>query len=176
MSMKELRRKIKLDEKYIRFSSLVQLNKTRINIASVMDEIRDIAEIRTKSSLKYTMDSGLLAALMKENLNAQAYRSRLSEVCVTCSRISAKLESACEKVSSYLNVRFNDEIKLLGRTQAERGAVIQLLLQDAYEFIGGMSAIVEMSEIIIADIDKQHYSLKLTLDAMNLHVNKEHIF
>jgi hypothetical protein len=174
--MKELRRKIKQDEKYIRFNSVIEMNKTRINVSSIMDEIRDIAEIRTKSSLKYNMDGSMLASLMKENLNAQSYRSRLSEVCVTCSRITAKIDTACEKLSSYLNVRFNVEIQGLGRTKDERGAVVKLLLQDAYEFMNGMAAIVEMAETVIADIDKQHYSLKLTLDAMNLHVNKEHIF
>jgi hypothetical protein len=48
-------------------------------------------------------------------------------------------------------------------------------LRSAYDFISSLESVVEMAEIVIADIDKQHYSLKLTLDALNLHVNKEHI-
>jgi hypothetical protein len=151
------------------------MNMERININTLMDEIRDVAELRTKTSLAFCAKQELLKKLMEENLKAQAYRSRLSEICVQSSRITVKLGMACEKLSDYVNVTYADEIRSLGRTKEERSVVVNSLLRSAYDFISSLESVVEMAEIVIADIDKQHYSLKLTLDALNLHVNKEHI-
>lgn len=173
--MRLLRAKIKKDEQYKKFADTIRMNVERINTSNLMDEIRDIAEIRTKTSLVFTAKTELLKKLMEENLKAQGYRSRLSEICVQASRISAKIDVACEKLRDYINVTYSEEIKNIGRTKEERNMVANSLLQQAYEFTSGMESAVEMAEIVIADIDKQHYSLKLTLDALNLHVNKEHI-
>ena len=175
MSMRELRTKIKRDEQYKKFSAVINMNMERININALMDEIRDTAELRTKTSLAFCAKNELLKKLMEENLKAQAYRSRLSEICVQSSRITAKLSMACEKLSDYVNVTYADEIRSLGRTKEERSVVVNSILRSAYDFISSLESVVDMAEIVIADIDKQHYSLKLTLDALNLHVNKEHI-
>lgn len=173
--MRELRSKIKKDEQYKKFASIIKMNIERINVTALMDEIRDIAELRTKTSLAFCAKNELLKNLMEENLKAQAYRSRLSEICVQSSRITAKINIACEKLRDYINVTYSEEIKVIGRTKEERNVVVNSLLHQAAEFTSGLESAVEMAEIVIADIDKQHYSLKLTLDALNLHVNKEHI-
>jgi hypothetical protein len=58
---------------------------------------------------------------------------------------------------------------------AAGGSWASSLLRKAYDYISNLESVVEMAEVVIADIDKQHYSLKLTLDALNLHVSREHI-
>ena len=119
--------------------------------------------------------SDLLKSILEENLKAQAYRSRLSEICIQCTRITAKIKIASEKLKDYIQVTYSESIKESGRTKEERSIVVNSLLHEANAYINRISSVVEMAEILIADIDKQHYSLKLTLDALSLHVNKEHI-
>lgn len=173
--MKELKDRIQSDEKYAKFITTIRTNKQRINVNVLMDEIRDISEIRAKSSLAFAPKEKLLQALLEENLKAQAYRSRLAEICVQSNRIISKLEIAVSKMKDHINVNYYEEIKSLGRTKEERNYVIVSLLGEATQYIDSLKDMIKMAEIVIMDIDKQHYSLKLTLDALNLHVSKEHI-
>lgn len=173
--MKVLRSKIRKDVKYKKFEQIIEMNVERLNVNNLLDEIGDIAEIRTKTALVFNQSSDSIKQIIDQNLKAQAYRSRLSEICVQCNRISSLVNLACEKIKDYINVTYSKEISSIGRTKEERGTVISSLMHTALEFISGLNSVIEMAEIIIADIDKQHYSLKLTIDALNLHVNKEHI-
>lgn len=170
----ELREQIKRDKKYKKFMTIIEMNQERINPTHLIDEIRDIAEIRTKTSLK-SGNPDLVKALIHENLKAQAYRSRLSEICVTSARISSQLHKACEQLKDWIAVQYSDELKSCGRTKDERMVVVQSLLRPATEIVKSLELVVSMASTIMTDIDKQHYSLKLTLDGLNLHVNKEHL-
>lgn len=173
--LKTIRMQVKKDEQYKKFIAVVNMNIELVNTSNLMDEVRDIAEIRTKSSIKFSAKESLLKNLMEENLKAQAYRSRLAEICVQSGRITGKLRIACDKLKDYINVTYSEEIQSFGRTKDERGVLVASLLSSAFEFISNLDSVVLLASIVITDIDKQHYSLKLTLDALNLHVNKENI-
>lgn len=176
MNIKEIQSQIKKDKHFKKFSSIINTHIEHTNPMNLIDEIRDISEIRTKTSVLYTSQkSDLLKSILEENLKAQAYRSRLAEICIQCTRIVAKIKSASEKLKDYIHVNYNESIQECGRTKEERAMVVNSLLYEANAYINRISSVVEMAEILISDIDKQHYSLKLSIDALNLHVNKEQI-
>lgn len=171
----DLKNQIALDKKFKRYKEIVEMNYERINPTNLVDEIRDVAEIRTKTTLSKAPRTDLLKHLIDENLRAQAYRSRLSEICVQCARVSAQLTNANDKIKDWISIKYGEELKQCGRTKDERMVVINALLRPSLELVKSLELVTSMALVIIQDIDKQHYSLKLTVDSLNIHVTKEHL-
>lgn len=171
-----LKTQIKRDPIYKKFKEIVELNAVRINVESLTNEVKEVSEIRSRTSVKYNeTPSQLIRAVLQENLLAQSYRSRLSEICLQATRVISQVSRACDKIRDHINLKFADEIKVFGRTKDDRAIIANTMLRFALNYTGELETLVLMAESIISDIDKQHYSLKLTKESLELLINRENI-
>lgn len=172
----DLKFQVRKDPLFRRFKEVVDLNSQRINVESLINEVKEVSEMRTRTAVKYNQTpSELIKALVQENLTAQAYRSRLAEICLQATRVIAQIDRACDKIRDHINLKYLEEIKSLGRTKDERALISNTVLRFATNYTDELGTLIEMAELIIADIDKQHYSLKLTKESVELLVNRESI-
>lgn len=172
----DLKNQIRRDPLYRKFKEVVQLNSVRINVESLTTEVKEVSELRSKTSVKYySSHSKQLQAVTQQNLDAQAYRSRLAEICLQSKRVISQVDRACDKIRDHINLKFAEEIKTFGRTKEERSLISNIMLRFATDYTDELEALIEMAEIVIADIDKQHYSLKLTKETVELLIHRETI-
>lgn len=169
-------REIKRDPKFKEFRDVITLNSKRLGVEALTTEIKEISELRSKTSVKYngsTLET--LNAVLKENLEAQAYRSRLSEICLQSKRIITQVNRACDNMTNRISINYSEEIKAFGRTKEDRSMISKNVLQFAYDYISELEGLIDIAQLIISDIDKQHYSLKLTKESIELLIHRESI-
>ena len=159
-----------------KFKEVIELNSARIGIESTSTEIKEIAELRTKTSVRFKQSTlETIRGVLTENLEAQAYRTRLSEICLACKRVIAHVNKACKNMKTRIHLNYSEEIKTFGRSKEDRELISNTALRFAYDFVYDLESLIEMAQLIISDIDKQHFSLKLTKEALELCVHRESI-
>lgn len=174
--MSNLQDKIREDEQYIKFMRVITMNAKRINVETLIDEVKEITEMRTRTSVAYDKSPRkMLTAIVQENLKAQSYRSRLSEISLQSTRVVAQINNASAKMRDYINLTFNEEIKKLGRSKDDRAVISNVMLSKSIKYVDSLEALIEMAGIVISDIDKQHYSLKLAKETVELLIQRESI-
>jgi len=110
--------------------------------------------------------------IIEANTMDQGARGRLTEILVTCSRSVNTLERACTAMKQHLYLTFADDLRAL-RTKDERMYVIDVCLSSFMRYIDKVQSVKDMANLIVTDIDKGSWSLKLSVSAMQVDKTRE---
>lgn len=171
-SLKALRITMKKDKRYKRMrESFDRLPMFQLPIESLIKEVETLHKMREIRRLN-TEDTGFVDSLIKANTSDQAIRGRLTEVIMACVRGASQLEKATRALRNHLLFTFTSELRSY-RTKEERQQVVEMVLVPFRDYIDQISVLKEITELVVTDIDKGAWSLKLTTSALELHGRRE---
>lgn len=173
MSSKELmllaKRTILKDEKYKRFKrNFDQADHFNLPIKELEDEllfIHNTRPIRTLKDLRQT--PGYVDHVIHATVVDQANRSRLVELTIACVNAERRLTDGLTALTDYLYIEYATELSKW-RTKDERKVFLHTVLRPFYKYLDQVHSLRAKIELVISDIDKAGYTIKNTLQALEL--------
>jgi hypothetical protein len=168
LDVSEIVRRLRADKRFVRLYVLFSEEALyKIPFKERMTEVENIHKTRSVRFLN--PDSGkFVDALIEASINEQAQRSRLTEIHAQCIKASRTLSRGVEKLEEYLLIRYSTDIAGV-RTKEERVKLIRMAMSSFHQFLNEVDTLKEMTEIIIADIDKSSWRLRDIISAYQLH-------
>lgn len=165
---KELRKEIRKDAKYIRLREAFEtLPQFQLPIEEMHKEIHTTHKTRSIRRLnthaKDFIDKVVEAAA--GDINA---RGRLTEIMVVSLKASRQLNIAIETLSDYLVSKYGDRLRRIASTKGERDKFIETLLRDFIVYSKKADTLRESAALVITDIDKDGYGLRVIVDTMRI--------
>jgi hypothetical protein len=140
-------------------------------LESLLDELKFMHKKRIIRKLNPT-DPKFADNVIKAALDDQAKRSRITEIMVRCVRAHALLSSAVDSLRYHLLATYSEELRSF-RTKEERAQVVNMVLKQFNSFLTNVSVVKESAQLIVADIDKSAWSLRLVVDTYKIHAAPE---
>jgi hypothetical protein len=162
-SLKEL---IKSDDEYRKFRKIVTTVRDRLNIEKDTSEALASHASRTSRSL-YGNKSYNPRAIVEASLHDLSNRSRLVELRVKCDIQISHLHEAVKSIRKYLGTEFKDALSM-HKTIADRSAAIDGYIKTALSVEAEGKALVDMLDFLIKDIDQANFSIRATINALEL--------
>ena len=170
--LKPIRERLKSDARCKRLLAIFQESSIyKIPFEKLTNEVMEIHKTRSVRFLS-RHEGHFIEKIVDASLRDQANRSRLSEIAMTCYRAQASLEEALEPLQEYLIMTYGPEISFV-RTKEERKQLVEMALRPFYKFVSQCSTLRNLIEIVVVDIDKAAWSLKLLISAYELHNRPE---
>lgn len=138
----------------------------RLAFESLTAEVMDIHRTRAVRFLSRN-DGRFIEKIVDASLRDQANRSRLAEISMQCFRAQASLEEALTPLQEYLLMTYGPEMSFV-RTKDERKQLVEMALRPFYKFISQTQRLRELTDIVISDIDKAAWGLRLLVNAYEL--------
>ena len=110
--------------------------------------------------------------LLRASIDDQGYRSRVVAIIMECVRASASLESAVDAYKEYVLVHYSEDLKSL-RTKEERMMVIKTAVGSFQKYINKVQVLRDCCDLLVKDIDQGAWSLKLSVQTLELHSQRE---
>lgn len=175
MDVSELKKLLRSDERYQRIKrSFDKAEIYQLDREVLLEEMRDIQAIRVSSKLN-TLDPDMVKQVIDNSARDQYNRSRISEIKMTAFRAKFALEKTLRSLHKYMASEYYEEISEVFRTQSERKQILDLIFIRMRQFIDDMNHVMEQADILLVDIDKNAWGLKLIIDALAIHAQKEHV-
>ena len=164
--------RLKKDSRYRRLSKVFAEHPLyHIPFSAWKEEIERLHKTRNVRFLRPD-ESKFVARLIDSSVQDQAYRSRLVEMRVTCSRVQHQLKKGLTALEEYYLVAYASDISIV-RTKEERSKIIRMTLRKFNDFLTEIAIIEDMSKLVIEDIDKAAWSMKLAVAAFEVHNKPE---
>lgn len=170
--LKPIRDRLRNDSRCKRLLSIFQDSSIyKIPFDNLHTEVMEIHKTRSIRYLNRN-DGRFIEKIVDASLRDQANRSRLSEIAMQCYRAQSSIEEALEPLQEYLIMTYGPEISFV-RTKEERKQLVEMALRPFYKFVSQCSTLRNLIEIVVMDIDKAAWSLKLLISAYELHNRPE---
>ena len=165
-------RAIRADVKYKRLrENFNNLPIYQIAVDTLLAEISTLHQIREVRRLN-TSDPHFIDRLIKANTQDQSSRGRLTEILMTCLKASQTLERACTALRHHILMEFTDELKSF-RTKEERMYIIDMALSTFTRYIDRTKLLTDTARLVIDDIDKGSWSIRLSVQALQIDRKRE---
>lgn len=165
--LQPIREKLRNDRRCQRLLGIFQDSPIyKIAFAEFTKEVMDIHKTRSIRYLSRT-EGRFIEQIVDASLRDQANRSRLAEISMVCFRAAASLEEALTPLQEYLIMTYGPEMSFV-RTKDERKQLVEMALRPFYKFISQCTTLRQLTDIVIVDIDKAAWSLKLLINAYEL--------
>lgn len=138
------------------------------NIQSEIETLHSGRKMRNMT-LRRTSVNRLISASYQE----AATRSRLVELVVTITRNYNMLELAYQAATESLISKFYKELP--GSTKASKSAFVNDVMSELKIRLTEFKSVIEIANLIIADIDKCGFSLKHVVDLLQISNKRENI-
>lgn len=143
----------------------------RLPTDELQKEIETLHKLREVRRLN-PLDPRFIDAIVKANTTDQTTRSRLTEISLNCFKAISTLEAAMDSMRKYLIVKYTHELRQY-RTKDERLMIINIALKTFLKYIDAVRVVHESASMVVSDIDKAAWSLKLSLMAVQTHSERE---
>lgn len=165
--LRPLRAKLRADQRCARLMTLFQ--ELPIYQIPTDDLTKEIEQIHKSRSIRFLTQSSprFIESVVDASLLDQANRSRLTEISMSCFRAENTLNEALEPLRAYLLMTYSSDLTFV-RTKEERNQVISMALAPFIKFCSKSSQVRELANLVIADIDKGAWSLRLLVSAFQL--------
>lgn len=158
---------IKKDKRFLRlkkaFDELPQFN---LPLEELLTEIESLNRLRLVRSLS-SSSPDFVDKVIRASLNDQSVRSRLTEILSECLKASRALESAIDIFTDYALAHYEESLKSI-RTKQERQTAVRSSLSDFRRYLDKVEHVRDAARLLIEDIDKSSWTLKLTIEALKL--------
>lgn len=164
--------KLKSDKRVERlFTMFDELPVYKLPIKQLKAEIETIHSVRASRFLNQH-DPKFLEKIIDASIDDSSKRSRLVEISLQCFKSGNSMSEALEKMRRYLLMTYSDDI-YFARTKDERLHIVDTVLEPLFRFVAQTQAISKMADMVISDIDKTGYSLKLNVEAYKIHFGRK---
>lgn len=168
--VKELRK----DERYKRLKNAFDTAPIyQISVSKLLTEIDSLQALRKVRRLN-SSDPKFVDRVIEANLYEQVARSRLTEIMMSCIRVQSTLNSAIESLKAYYLTSHSLTLKSV-RTKEERLQVINVVLSVFIKYVNKISMLKESANLVISDIDKTSWNLRLIIDAVKISHKPENV-
>ena len=133
----------------------------------------ETTKIHSVRMARYLLPNLSLSDLQKAAVNESSYRSRLVEILMTVKTFSSALGDYLESMETYLFKKYPDLYEGL-RYKTDRALITDKILRKYNKVYVEAAAIEENIELIITDIDKKAYTLRLLMDTIQLATQREY--
>lgn len=163
-----LKEKLRKDSRVRRLAKAFdELPLYRIPVKDLLKEVETIHKTRSVRYLS-TNNPKFLEKIVDASVHDQSQRSRLTEISAQCMVAKASLEDALDPMREYLLIAYASDLTFL-RTKDERRAFIDMALSTFNRFLNRITTLSNVCELIVKDIDKAAFSLRLQLDSFKIH-------
>ncbi len=152
-------RKVKLA-----FNTLPEYSLDFEDLNKELDTLMTMRSVRSLKDEKGTLSQAVMDAMLQD----QSYRSRCTEILMSCVRVDRKLSRTIDKLEDYLMVEYASLISGLYRTVKERKAFVVYVLRRYTDFLDQVEELRERCGLLTGDIDKAGFAMKNTIEALNL--------
>lgn len=165
--LKPIRDKLRLDRRCARLMSLFQ----ELPIYQVPMEAfsKEIEQIHKSRSIRFLTQSSprFIESVVDASILDQANRSRLTEISMSCYKAENTLTEALDPLRMYLLTAYAEDLKF-ARTKEERTQIINMALAPFLKFIANTTQVRTLADMVISDIDRGSWSLRLLVNAFQL--------
>lgn len=134
------------------------------------DWLTEIERIHKSRAIRFlnTGSPRFIEAVVDASVRDQADRSRLTEISMQCYKAESTLSEAVDTLRDYLLLTYSSELSFV-RTKEERVKIVNLALAPFLRFVQRAHRVTSMADLVIKDIDKGSWSLRLLVDSYKLH-------
>lgn len=170
--LRELVARVKANQHLVRAStSFAKSNK--IDVAKLLAEIEMMQSIRVANKLDVSA-TNLVEQLISSSARDTAYRSRVAEILFKATRTKHLITSRINNLRDILNLQYKDLLYSVYRTQADRNMFLDQNMREFSTYSDSLTKLIESARIVVDDIDKAAWSLKLILEAVSVHKKAEY--
>ncbi len=163
---------IREDNRYKRLKESFDENKLfHMPIEQYLKEVESAHQIRPVRVLNPS-DSHFVDKLISANTSDQSTRSRLTAIMMECVRASSTLQAATDSFREYVLMVYAEDLKSL-RTKDERMMLINATLSPFLRYVTKVNTLRDTIKLVVDDIDKACWSLKLSVEAYKIHSQRE---
>lgn len=171
-NVSDVRLALKKDTRYIRLKELFDtLPVYSMPVEQYQKDIDMYHKTRPVRNLNPT-SGNFVDKLIHANIEDQGTRSRVVAIVMECIRAITTLEAAIDRFKDYVLVAYSEELKVV-RTKEERLMIIKAVLSVFTKYVDSVKTLKECCEVLIKDIDQAAWSLKLTVQAYEIHSKRE---
>lgn len=172
VSLSSLVKSIQADARFRRLVNLFEESPLyKIPFKQLHEEIESLHRTRPVRILNRD-DPRFIEKIVDASIRDQSYRSRLTEISVQCYRSASSLQDALDAMRSHILFTFSSQMKVI-RTKDERLQVIDLAMAPLLKHVRQCDRLKTTAEMVIGDIDKAAWSLKLLVSSYELHSRPE---
>lgn len=157
---------IRAEPEYRKFKAIVLKVREQLKVERDRKEALAMHAGRTSRRLHGTKQYSP-KSLIDASMNDMACRSRLVEIRVQCSLQNDILSDAIKSVNKFITTEYYTDLAKY-KTVGQRNAVIDRVVTGALEVQGESTALINMLDELIKDIDKASYHLTHMLEALKL--------
>ena len=165
--LKPLREKLRNDSRCQRLKTLFQ--ELPLYQVPVDDYLKEIEQIHKGRSIRFLTQSSprFIEAVVDASLLDQANRSRLTEISMHCYKAESTLGEALDNLKTYLLLAYSADLSFI-RTKDERMQILNITLAPFIKFMKEVAKVRAVADMVISDVDKGAWSLKLLVSAYQL--------
>lgn len=166
-----LKRILKRNERYRQYRSVVKRIKNLAdfdNLTKEMEQLHKIKKTRDASTKKVGPDR-----LIDMHAQSMSFRSRMVEIRVLVSKAKRAMDKELKDFSQYLLIEYGEYLS--SNTMTGKRAEIEIFLSSGYEVQEDMAQVIEIADLLIADLDQSGWTLKHMLESLVLIHNRESI-
>lgn len=163
-SMERVERILKKDERYKRIrDSFRKLPQYSLPFEDYVAEMKLLHSERTLHKLDISSPN-FAKQLGKAATTDHSFRSRITEILVTCSSVRTNLSKTLDSFEKYVMNQYNADLKPL-RTKDERKAFVHSLMYTFHQYLNDVESLVEICKYYIDNIDKGGYMVRELVQA-----------
>ena len=165
--MERIERLLKKDERYLRIKqSFRKLPQYSLPVEDYISEMKLLHKQRTLHKLDVASPN-FARNLSSAATTDHSFRSRITEILVTCSSVRTNLAKTLESFEKYVLNQYNADLKSL-RTKEERKAFVHTLMYKFHQYLIDVEALVEICKYYIDNIDKGGYMVRELVQAYSI--------
>lgn len=111
--------------------------------------------------------------MIKASLQNSAYRSRAVAIKMRCFRIYKLLEEHLARITSYLMTKYADILRMEFTTIKSREQSVKYVLEDFFSLQHKLKTVMEVADMLILDLDSTAWSIKATVEMLQMSFQKE---
>ena len=176
LTLEQLQDKIQRNKRFKRLIESFQSNRLyQIPLDKMKDEIMTLhqtREVRTLYKFRNDNTTSMVDGMIMANLQDQSHRSRLAEIHLQCVRASSALTDSIKLFKDYAIVHYSVQLRGI-KTKGERSDFIDTVLSDMYAYISDCDLVINLTAIVIKDIDNAGWALSRLQEALKLTISPE---
>lgn len=170
---KVLKNEIKKDPRYIRLQEAFEnLPEYQLPIENMHKEIMTTHKTRSIRRLN-TRANDFIDKVVEAAAGDINARGRLTEIMVAALKASRSLKLAIETLSDYIIGKYGDKLRRIASTKGERDKFIEGIMRQFINYAAKADTLREAATLVITDIDKDGYGLRIIVDTMRIHNKPE---
>lgn len=171
MGVKQIKLTLRKDASYAKFKEIAKYCSSLAEFDNLSTELESMHSARKSRNLH--LKSPSLRKIIDASMQGSSYRSRCVEILNHVSKAQRMLQAAIDRIESHILANFREQLGV--NSQADKKTLMKAILQSAYYQLADYERITEMAKNIVEDIDQTQWSLKHTLDALNILYTRESI-